>query len=849
MRTFFGRAFAPATLLFAFAVGASPAAQAQLAYSGGYTQDFDSLASAAGTTSTELPAGWALLEAGNNANATYGVDNGGSNSGNTFSYGSTGSSERALGALLSGSLNSRFGVLLSNQTGSTLTSLPLSYTGEQWRLGTVGRVDRLDLQIGVGATGIADAAATWVDVDSLDFTAPVTAGTVGALDGNAVANRTLVSGEISGISIAPGQSFALRWVDLNASSNDDGLAIDDVLIGSLTDNSPVLLSTQPEDAATGVPSSQVISLQFSEPVELDSAQVVFTCGGNAIGFSSNSPASLISLTPTAALPFSSSCVLDIPAAAVVDRDGTPDPLGSAIALSFQTAADVPPSLLSTVPTQGASNVATSQTVQLNFSEAVDVATAQIIFVCNSQPVAFSSNSPASAIVLTPNSALPNSASCAVNVPASAVTDRDGTPDPLGAPVALSFSTVADLPPQLLTSTPANGATGVAPAVTPSLQFSETVTLAAAAFSLECDAGGAIGMTYPTSGQNITLSPQALLQEGDRCDLRLVAAAITDSAGQPLPANVLISFETSKGAGDYYAQVNTSSPEQLRCSLHATIRGHTSFPYSGSGTSTWTILELAEEDPNDSTRIIDGYRNRKFVKGSDRAGTGGGITYNREHSWPNSLGFGSTTGNLGLPNAPYTDTHMLYLTDTGYNADRGNMPYANCAQSSGCGERVTEVNNGIGGGSGQYPGNSNWFQGPNGNQGSFEVWGARKGDFARTILYMAIRYEGGVHPGTGQSEPDLELTDNRSQIVITSSSPAYMGLLTDLLQWHQADPPDAAEVRRNDVVQSYQGNRNPFIDHPEWGTRALFTSARPSTCELVTPVENAIFSDGFEATLR
>jgi hypothetical protein len=98
----------------------------------------------------------------------------------------------------------------------------------------------------------------------------------------------------------------------------------------------------------------------------------------------------------------------------------------------------------------------------------------------------------------------------------------------------------------------------------------------------------------------------------------------------------------------------------------------------------------------------------------------------------------------------------------------------------------------------------------------------------------------------EAEPDLELTDNRSQIQITSSSPAYMGLLTDLLAWHQADPPDDAERRRNDVVFSFQGNRNPFIDRPEWGTRALFTSSRPATCQLVTPVQPAIFANGFEA---
>ena len=146
------------------------------------------------------------------------------------------------------------------------------------------------------------------------------------------------------------------------------------------------------------------------------------------------------------------------------------------------------------------------------------------------------------------------------------------------------------------------------------------------------------------------------------------------------------------------------------------------------------------------------------------------------------------------------------------------------------QRLTErpeFNNGRGGGSGTYPGNSNWFQG-NSNQGSFQVWGARKGDMARAVMYMAIRYEGGQHPTTGQSEPDLELTDNRSLIVNTSSlnAPAYMGLLSTLVEWHLADPPDDAERARNEVVFAYQGNRNPFIDHPEWAPGASPRPRRP-----------------------
>lgn len=131
----------------------------------------------------------------------------------------------------------------------------------------------------------------------------------------------------------------------------------------------------------------------------------------------------------------------------------------------------------------------------------------------------------------------------------------------------------------------------------------------------------------------------------------------------------------------------------------------------------------------------------------------------------------------------------------------------------------------------YPGNSNWVKGPEGNAGSFQAWGKRRGDLARAILYMAIRYEGGRDVVTNQSEPDLELTDDRSKIVVTSASPAYMGLMSTLLAWHSADPPDAGERGRNEVIFSFQGNRNPFIDHPEWATSSLFTSVPPATCLL------------------
>jgi hypothetical protein len=101
------------------------------------------------------------------------------------------------------------------------------YTGEQWRLGQSGRgADRLDFQYNLTTTSLTTPTG-WVDVNALDFSSPITTGTVGALDGNAAANRTPVSGTISALSIAPGQTFWIRWFDFNVTGSDDGLGVDD----------------------------------------------------------------------------------------------------------------------------------------------------------------------------------------------------------------------------------------------------------------------------------------------------------------------------------------------------------------------------------------------------------------------------------------------------------------------------------------------------------------------------------------------------------------------------------------------------------------------------------------------
>jgi endonuclease I len=70
--------------------------------------------------------------------------------------------------------------------------------------------------------------------------------------------------------------------------------------------------------------------------------------------------------------------------------------------------------------------------------------------------------------------------------------------------------------------------------------------------------------------------------------------------------------------------------------------------------------------------------------------------------------------------------------------------------------------------------------------------------------MDVRYEG------DGGELNLELADK----VNTYPTP-FHGKKSVLLQWSKMDPPDAFEKKRNDVIESIQGNRNPFIDHPEW----------------------------------
>lgn len=287
--------------------------------------------------------------------------------------------------------------------------------------------------------------------------------------------------------------------------------------------------------------------------------------------------------------------------------------------------------------------------------------------------------------------------------------------------------------------------------------------------------------------------------------------------------------------DYWTGVAGATGAALRSAIHARLDDHQRHNYTSNDTDTWNILEDADENPANTSQILSLYPNIAYTKFG--GGTG---PYNREHSWPQSYGFPDE----GVTNSPRTDCHHLFLDQVQSNSDRGNKPFGTC--SAGCSQIATVSNNGHGGQGGGYPGDSNWYSGSDGPTGIFEVWNHRRGDVARAQLYMDLRYEGGSHDATGFTEPDLILTDNTAQIQTNSANQtvAYMGRLATLLSWHVQDPPDADEQRRNDIVWRYQGNRNPFVDHPEWVACVYNNTGCPAgsaTADLAISVSDGVSS--------
>ena len=258
-------------------------------------------------------------------------------------------------------------------------------------------------------------------------------------------------------------------------------------------------------------------------------------------------------------------------------------------------------------------------------------------------------------------------------------------------------------------------------------------------------------------------------------LSMAVIALTSLASEPV---------------NYYKSAIGKSDESLMTALCGIIRDHREVSYTSGLLSAFRTADTDSEG-----YIIDIYSNVRYRpsdNGSSASHVGEG--YNREHSFPRSWFDGAV--------APMnTDVFHVYPTDIKVNSQRGNNPYGVCAN----GTRLSYGNYVAKGKSGTctYPGY---------NGTVFEPDDEYKGDLARTYFYMVTCYKNELPSWPGSDQ--LDYRTNKYKAFSTWT-------INMLMEWTRLDPVSDKEIKRNEAIYGIQGNRNPFIDHPElaeyiWG---------------------------------
>lgn len=231
---------------------------------------------------------------------------------------------------------------------------------------------------------------------------------------------------------------------------------------------------------------------------------------------------------------------------------------------------------------------------------------------------------------------------------------------------------------------------------------------------------------------------------------------------------------------YYADVfDVTAAERGDKVSELIAQNHVQLAYG----QVWSVLTFSDEDPANSDNVIEIYTGNSIAKNMNGSGDNNGNpdSWNREHVWSKSHGFPDRS------QMAYTDAHHLRPADWSMNSTRSNLDFDNG------GEPIEESP-------------INFKDGD-----SFEPRADVKGDIARMMFYMDSRYSGASEDNT----PDLVLIDEVGVGSDTVDGVATFGKLCTLWEWHLGDPVDEMEIQRNQVVYEYQGNRNPFIDNPEW----------------------------------
>lgn len=228
---------------------------------------------------------------------------------------------------------------------------------------------------------------------------------------------------------------------------------------------------------------------------------------------------------------------------------------------------------------------------------------------------------------------------------------------------------------------------------------------------------------------------------------------------------------------YYDSATGLTGAPLKAALNDIIDQHNSISYSNREIR----IEILDEDPNNSANVLEVYSSVSIAKTAFPAGAA-----NTEHLWPNSYGIDDT-------NPAHGDLFNLRPCDVDVNSDRGNKYFDD-------------------GGTSAHP------EAPlcNDDADSWEPRPIEKGDLARSMFYLDTRYEAEADDGFVRN---LTLTDNVATITSTNNN---MGRLSTLINWHFSDSVDTSEQQRNHIIfqatylgVTFQQNRNPFIDHPEY----------------------------------
>ncbi len=260
----------------------------------------------------------------------------------------------------------------------------------------------------------------------------------------------------------------------------------------------------------------------------------------------------------------------------------------------------------------------------------------------------------------------------------------------------------------------------------------------------------------------------------------------------LAAALVLAFQATMAVepANYYSNALGKSDEALMTSLRNIIRSHKEVSYTSG-----LLDAFRKADTDEQGYIIDIYSNCRYKpndNGSSASHVGQG--YNREHSFPRSWFNGAV--------APMnTDVFHVYPTDIHVNSQRANFPYGVCAN----GTRLTYGSYVAKGklGTSTYPG----YRGT-----VFEPDDEYKGDLARTYFYMVTCYKNELPSWVGSDQLDYR----------TNGYKAFSNwTINMLMEWTRLDPVSEKEIKRNDAIYGIQGNRNPFIDHPElaefiWG---------------------------------